>query len=87
MAAFHFESKNAPAESMAAVGGRIAMVGNVNNPVTLFTGSPNQVGDEVRANLAAGVHLVGPECAIPLRTPIANLRAIREAVLEAETGP
>ena len=32
----------------------------------------------MRENLAAGVQMVGPECAIPLQTPIENLLAIRE---------
>jgi MtaA/CmuA family methyltransferase len=82
MAAFHYDSKNGPVESMAAVEGRIALVGNVNNPETLFARGPDTVRDEVRANLEAGVQMVGPECAIPLQTSIENLRAIREAVVE-----
>jgi methylthiol:coenzyme M methyltransferase len=82
MAAFHYDSKNGPAESMAAVEGRIALVGNVNNPETLFARGRDTVRDEVRANLEAGVQMVGPECAIPLQTAIENLRAIRETVLE-----
>ncbi len=82
MAAFHYDSKNGPAESMAAVEGRIALVGNVNNPETLFARGRDTVRDEVRANLEAGVQMVGPECAIPLQTAIENLRAIRGAVLE-----
>lgn len=84
MAAFHFDSKNGPAESMEAVGGRIGLVGNVNNPETLFSKGPAEVRAEVRANLEAGVQMVGPECAIPLQTPIENLLAIREAVVEHE---
>jgi [methyl-Co(III) methanol-specific corrinoid protein]:coenzyme M methyltransferase len=82
MAAFHFDSKNAPAESMDAVAGGIRLVGNVNNPETLFARGPEEVKAEVIANLEAGVHMVGPECACPLQTPIENLRAIPEAVAE-----
>jgi MtaA/CmuA family methyltransferase len=82
MAAFHYDSKNAPAESMEAVDGKIALVGNVNNPETLFARGPEEVRQEIRANLEAGVQMVGPECAIPLQTSIENLRAIRDAVLE-----
>ena len=80
MAAFHYDSKNEPEESMAAVDGRISLVGNVNNPSTLYSKGPAEVREEVRENLDAGVQMVGPECAIPLQTPIENLRAIREAV-------
>ena len=35
---------------------------------------------EVYANLDAGVQGVGPECAIPLQTSVANLREIPLAV-------
>ena len=80
MAAFHFDSRNDPAESMAIVDDRIAMVGNVNNTETLYTGSPDEVREEVNLALDAGVQLIAPECAIPLRTPLANLKEIPRAV-------
>jgi [methyl-Co(III) methanol-specific corrinoid protein]:coenzyme M methyltransferase len=56
------------------------LVGNINNPETLFSKGPEEVRKEVEANLAAGVHLVGPECAIPLQTPIENLVEISRTV-------
>ncbi len=88
MAAFHYDSKNEPVESMAAVGGKIALVGNVNNPETLFAKGPEDVREEVFKNLEAGVQLVAPECAIPLQTSIENLLAIPKAVHDwhAERG-
>jgi [methyl-Co(III) methanol-specific corrinoid protein]:coenzyme M methyltransferase len=82
MAAFHYDSKNEPEESMTAVGDRISLVGNVNNPQTLYAKGAEDVKAEVRRNLDAGVQMIGPECAIPLQTPIESLRAIREAVVE-----
>ena len=82
MAAFHFESKNEPAEAVDIMAGRMALVGNINNPQTLFTGSAHDVRQEVRAALEAGVGLIAPECAIPLQTPIQNLQAIPAAVAE-----
>ena len=82
MAAFHFDSKNTPAEAMAAVASGIRLVGNVNNPETLYSRGPEAVRAEVIRLLEAGVQMVGPECAIPLQTPIENLRAIRDAVVE-----
>ena len=80
MAAFHFDSKNKPQESMDVVGKRISLVGNINNPETLYAKGPEEVRDEVLQNLDAGVQLVGPECAIPLQTPIENLKEIPHAV-------
>jgi MtaA/CmuA family methyltransferase len=80
MAAFHFDSKNDPIESMKAMRNRIALVGSINNPVTLLRRGPLEVRREVCANLEAGVHLIAPECAVPLQTPIANLKEIPKAV-------
>ena len=80
LAAFHYDSKNPPAEAMAIVKDRIALVGNINNPETLFAKGPQEVRAEVYQNLEAGVPLVGPECAIPLQTSIENLKEIPRAV-------
>ena len=80
MAAFHYDSKNQPGESMEVVRNRISLVGNINNPETLFAKGPEDVRGEVYKNLDSGVQLVGPECAIPLQTSIENLKEIPLAV-------
>lgn len=80
MAAFHFESKNDPEEAVAIAAGRIALVGNLNNPETLLHGGSREVDQAVRRSLDAGVDLVAPECAIPLDTPVENLKAIPRSV-------
>ena len=74
--------KNEPQESMDIVKKRIALVGNINNPETLFSKAPEDVHAEVVKNLEAGVPLIGPECAIPLQTTIENLQTIPKAVQE-----
>ena len=80
LAGFHYDSKNDPAESMKIVSDRIALIGNINNPATLYSQGPEEVAAEVMRNLDAGVPLVGPECAIPLQTAIENLKEIPLAV-------
>jgi [methyl-Co(III) methanol-specific corrinoid protein]:coenzyme M methyltransferase len=82
MAAFHFDSKNDAAKAMAIMCNRIALVGNINNPVTLLRKGPEQVREEVWNCLRAGVQLIGPECAVPLQTPVANLKQIVVAIKE-----
>ena len=82
MAAFHFDSKNDPKEAINAVNGGIKLVGNINNPETLYAKGVNEVKEEVFKALDAGVQLIAPECAIPLKTKIENLLAIPEAVKE-----
>ncbi|MDP6056161.1 MAG: MtaA/CmuA family methyltransferase [Dehalococcoidia bacterium] len=88
MAAFHFDSKNDPVESMAAVDGKIRLVGNINNPTTLYARGPEEVRAEVNAALDAGVQLIAPECAIPLKTKLENLMEIPVAIEDwfAERG-
>ena len=80
MAAFHFDSKNAPDEAMDAVKDGIQLVGNVNNPVTLYSKGPEEVRSEVFRALDAGVQMIAPECAIPLKTKLQNLLEIPRAV-------
>ena len=82
VAAFHFDSKNDAFASAEKMNGRTALVGNVNNPVTLLTKGPSEVRQEVHRALDAGIALIGPECAIPLQTPAQNLREIPRAVRE-----
>ena len=82
MASFHFDSKNAPQKAMDAVDGKIGLVGNINNPPTLYARGPAEVREEVFKCLDAGVQMIAPECAIPLATKLENLIAIPDAVKE-----
>ena len=82
MASFHFDSKNDPQKAMDAVDGKIGLVGNINNPMTLYARGPAEVRQEVFKCLDAGVQMIAPECAIPLATKLENLIAIPDAVKE-----
>lgn len=80
MACFHFDSKNDPQAAMDIVGGRIRLVGNINNPETLYARGPEEVRQEVFKCLDAGVDMIAPECAVPLATKLENLIEIPKAV-------
>ena len=82
MASFHFDSKNDPQKAMDVAGGRIGLVGNINNPDTLYARGPAEVREEVFACLDAGVQMIAPECAVPLATRLENLIAIPQSVRE-----
>jgi [methyl-Co(III) methanol-specific corrinoid protein]:coenzyme M methyltransferase len=79
---YHFEWQVDAREAVDRVGSEISLVGNVNNPQVLFQGTPQDVYKQARYAIDAGVHIIGPECAIPLSTPLENLRAIVEAAAE-----
>jgi MtaA/CmuA family methyltransferase len=77
--AFHFDSKVDAVKAVEKVGKRISLIGNINNPEILLNGTPEQVKERTRYAIAAGVDIIGPECAIPLQTPLENLLAIGQA--------
>ena len=78
--AYHFEWQVDARAAVEMIGSRISLVGNLNNPQTLLQGTPEDVYRQARYAIEAGVDIIGPECAIPLTTPLANLRAISAAV-------
>ena len=86
--AFHFDSKVDAAKAVEAAAGGISLVGGVSNIEALYNGTPELVSQQVRYAIEAGVRVIGPECAVPLRTPLENLMAIarvRDAALAGET--
>jgi len=78
-ACYHFESKVSLQAATVAAAGRMTLMGNINNPELLLFGTPEQVAAACREVIAARVQILAPECAVPLRTPIANLQALVEA--------
>ena len=77
--AYHFEWQVDAKMAVKKVNGRISLVGNINNPETLYSGTPEDAYKQARYAIEAGVNLIGPECAIPLATPMENLKAIVSA--------
>jgi [methyl-Co(III) methanol-specific corrinoid protein]:coenzyme M methyltransferase len=77
--AYHFEWQVDATEAVGRIGRHMSLVGNVNNPEVLFMGSPEDVYKQARYAIEAGVNIVAPECAIPLPTPLENLKAIVSA--------
>ena len=73
---YHFEWQVDAKNAVKMVGDQMILVGNVNNPQTLLQGTPEDVYKQARYAIEAGVDLIGPECAIPLSTPLENLKAI-----------
>ena len=74
----HFESRNDAREAVKEIGGKMSLMGNINNPDVLLKGNPELVKEKTMYAIEAGVQIVGPECAIPIITPNENLLAIAE---------
>jgi [methyl-Co(III) methanol-specific corrinoid protein]:coenzyme M methyltransferase len=73
---FHWDTKTGPSAAVRGLAGPdLALMGGVGN-YTLLRGTPDDVRAQVAAAVAGDIDVVGPECAIPLATPLANLKAI-----------
>jgi [methyl-Co(III) methanol-specific corrinoid protein]:coenzyme M methyltransferase len=87
LAGFHWDTKTGrPEEVRALAGSHLALMGGVSN-FLLLRGTQAEVAAQARAAIAAGINVVGPECAIPLTTPLANLKAIRNAAASVAEPP
>jgi [methyl-Co(III) methanol-specific corrinoid protein]:coenzyme M methyltransferase len=80
--AYHFEWQVDAKTTVETVGNSMSLVGNVNNPEVLYQGTPDDVYRQARYAVDAGVNIIAPECAIPLSTPLENLKAIVAAASE-----
>jgi MtaA/CmuA family methyltransferase len=80
--AYHFEWQVDAKIAVEKVGHRMSLWGCVNNPQVLYQGTPEDVYQQTRYAIEAGVHVIGPECALPLATPLRNLKAIVAAAHE-----
>ena len=80
---FHFESKVDACVASQINNNRIALCGNINNPVTILSKGPDEVKREVERAILCGLKIIGPECAVPLKALIRNLKAIADTVRES----
>jgi [methyl-Co(III) methanol-specific corrinoid protein]:coenzyme M methyltransferase len=73
---FHWDTKTAaPAVVRKLAGPELVLMGGISNR-KLLQGTPDQLTADAATAIAAGINIVGPECAVPLTTPLANLLAI-----------
>jgi [methyl-Co(III) methanol-specific corrinoid protein]:coenzyme M methyltransferase len=76
---YHFEWQVDAKMAVQVVNHEISLIGNIANKDVLFGGTPEDVYQQARYSIEAGVDILAPECAVPLQTPLANLKAIVEA--------
>jgi MtaA/CmuA family methyltransferase len=73
---YHFESQVGIADAVAAALGKMTLMGNINNPEILLRGTPQEVADACHLAVDGGVQILSPECAVPLSTPLPNLKTL-----------
>lgn len=75
---FHWDTKSGSPNSIRQLAGnKMALMGGISNPL-LLNGKPEDIVRQAQQAADAGIDIIGPECAVPLNTPIANLKAIAQ---------
>lgn len=77
---FHFDSKVSTARARELAGDRLALMGGTSNIAVIRNGGEEDVRRDVEEKLRCGIEIIGPECAVPLDAPWANMRILAEAV-------
>ncbi|MCG3179497.1 MAG: Uroporphyrinogen decarboxylase [Phycisphaerae bacterium] len=80
VACFHYDSKVDDAAARRLAGGRMSLMGGMSNLRVIRGGDEAAVRADVAAKRAAGIDIIGPECAVPLDAPYRNMRLLAEAV-------
>ena len=77
---FHFDSKVPTATARELAGDQLSLMGGTSNFTVVREGTRQDVARDVAEKLEHGIDIIGPECAVPLDAPYANLKAIADEV-------
>ncbi|MCM8768412.1 MAG: MtaA/CmuA family methyltransferase [Candidatus Omnitrophica bacterium] len=80
IACFHFDSAVPADQARRLAGEKLALMGGTSNLNVIRKGSPEKIWDDVKEKLAAGIDIIGPECAVPLDSPSENLQFLASSV-------
>lgn len=73
---FHWDTKSGEPEQVRKIAGdKISLMGGIGNYL-LLKGTPEEIVKAARKTSTADIDIIGPECAVPLTTPLENLKAI-----------
>ena len=76
---FHWDTRTGSPEEVRKMAGQdMALMGGISNP-RLLQGSPEEIAGMAADSIEAKIDIIGPECAIPLATPLSNLKSIASA--------
>lgn len=73
---FHFDSKVPAPTARELAGERLSLMGGTSNLRVIRAGRPDAVVEDVKEKVRAGVDIIGPECAVPLDAPYANMKLL-----------
>ena len=77
---FHFDSKVPARTARTLAGERLSLMGGTSNLDVIHKGTPEQVIEDVNEKIRCKIDIIGPECAVPLDAPYANMKLLAEEV-------
>jgi len=83
---FHFDSKVPASIARQLAGTKLALMGGTGNLAVIRNGNEDAIARDVAEKLRAGIDILGPECAVPLDAPYANLVAFTRIARHARAG-
>jgi len=86
VACFHFDSKVPTQIARDLAGEKLALMGGTSNIDVIRSGDEATVRRDVEEKMRCRIEVIGPECAVPLDAPCANLKVLTDAVKERAGG-
>jgi [methyl-Co(III) methanol-specific corrinoid protein]:coenzyme M methyltransferase len=80
LACFHFDSKVPAKTARKLAGNDITLMGGTSNFSVIRLGNRAAIVADVAEKAACGIEIIGPECAVPLDAPFANMKLLTEEV-------
>ena len=78
---FHWDTKSGTSKDIRELAGdELSLMGGISNIDVLLNGTVDDVEEQTRLAMDAGLNIIGPECAVPLGVKIENLKAVTETV-------
>jgi [methyl-Co(III) methanol-specific corrinoid protein]:coenzyme M methyltransferase len=83
---FHFDSKVPAAKARDLAGNTLSLMGGTSNFNIIRCGTPETIINDVYEKKECNIDIIGPECAVPLDAPYANMRILAETVKNGQVA-
>lgn len=77
---FHFDSKVPTDSARKLAGDKLSLMGGSSNFDIIRGGTPDTIKEDVKEKFDCNIDIIGPECAVPLDAPYANMKLQAEEV-------
>ncbi|OGS24260.1 MAG: hypothetical protein A2297_02390 [Elusimicrobia bacterium RIFOXYB2_FULL_48_7] len=83
---FHFDSKVPSKTARELAGNKLALMGGTSNFDIIRSGTEDTIRNDAREKIAAGIDIIGPECAVPLDAKYLNMKILADETKKHKIG-